>query len=45
MLFNSTVFAFFFVAVFFAYWALPSRRAQNFLLLVASYVFYGWWDH
>jgi D-alanyl-lipoteichoic acid acyltransferase DltB (MBOAT superfamily) len=26
------------------YWALPSRRAQNGLLLAASYVFYGWLD-
>ena len=33
-------FAFFFITVV-AYWLLP-RRAQNVLLLVASYVFYGW---
>ena len=45
MLFNSTVFAVFFVSVFFAYWATPSHRGQNLLLLVASYVFYGWWDY
>ncbi len=45
MLFNSYIFAIFYLAVFAAYW--PMRRyvrAQNFLLLGASYVFYGWWD-
>lgn len=31
--------------VFTLYWCLcGSRRWQNLLLLVASYVFYGWWD-
>ncbi len=31
--------------VFLVYWfARSSCRTQNFLLLVASYVFYGWWD-
>ena len=29
---------------FACYWLLPSRKAQNALLLVAGYVFYGWWD-
>jgi D-alanyl-lipoteichoic acid acyltransferase DltB (MBOAT superfamily) len=39
--FHSLVFfAFFFITVA-AYWLLP-RRAQNVLLLAASYVFYGW---
>lgn len=42
MLFNSPEFIFFFLAVFGLYW-LVSFRAQNWLLLVASYVFYGWW--
>ena len=32
----------FVVALVLVYWAVPSRRAQNGLLLVASYVFYGW---
>ncbi len=28
------------------YWSLQGRRDwQNFLLLVGSYVFYGWWDY
>lgn len=43
MLFNSYVFAVFFVLVYSAYRVLPFR-AQNWLLLAASYVFYGWWD-
>jgi D-alanyl-lipoteichoic acid acyltransferase DltB (MBOAT superfamily) len=45
MLFNSTVFLGFFAAVYALYLALARRhRAQNALLLLASYVFYGWWD-
>ncbi len=43
MLFNSYTFAVFFVLVYAAYWLLGHRN-QNRLLLVASYVFYGWWD-
>jgi D-alanyl-lipoteichoic acid acyltransferase DltB (MBOAT superfamily) len=45
MLFNSLSFAAFLAIVFVGYWAIGSqRRAQNILLLVASYIFYGWWD-
>lgn len=45
MLFNTIEFAVFFLIVYGLYWALGRRfRAQNFMLLVASYVFYGWWD-
>jgi D-alanyl-lipoteichoic acid acyltransferase DltB (MBOAT superfamily) len=45
MAFNSTVFAVFFVLVYGGYLLLRrSVRGQNALLLVASYVFYGWWD-
>lgn len=45
MLFNSLDFAVFLPIVFALYWALNGRiRLQNVLLLVASYVFYGWWD-
>ncbi len=47
MLFNSIVFAFFLPLVFVLYWGMQDRlplKAQNFLILVASYVFYGWWD-
>ena len=44
MLFNSIEFCVFLPVVFALYWLLRERRAQNLLLLVASYVFYGWWD-
>ncbi|NOX59834.1 MAG: hypothetical protein GXP29_13395 [Planctomycetes bacterium] len=43
MLFNSWEFAIFFVVVFGLYNVL-ALRAQNVLLLVASYFFYGCWD-
>ena len=44
MTFNSLPFFIFFALVFPAYWLLRKRRPQNVLLLIASYVFYGWWD-
>lgn len=46
MLFNSIEFAFFLPILFLLYWVVTSRnlKAQNILLLIASYVFYGWWD-
>ena len=45
MLFNSIEFALFLPAVWLAYWSLRgSLRLQNLLVVVASYVFYGWWD-
>lgn len=43
MVFNSLVFLVFFAVVYAAYRVLP-HRGQNWLLLVSSYVFYGWWD-
>lgn len=43
MTFNSAEYAVFLSAVLLVYWRLP-RRPQNLLLLVSSYVFYGWWD-
>ena len=43
MLFNSLTFLIFFVIVYGLYLILPFR-AQNRMLLVASYIFYGWWD-
>ncbi|HEY3860397.1 MAG TPA: MBOAT family O-acyltransferase [Verrucomicrobiae bacterium] len=43
MTFNSLAFLVFLLIVFSLYW-LCERRVQNLLLLVASYVFYGWWD-
>lgn len=46
MLFNSLDFAIFLPIVFFLYWFVfkNNLRGQNTLLLIASYVFYGWWD-
>ncbi len=46
MLFNSIDFALFLPIVFLLYWFVVNRnlREQNLLLLIASYVFYGWWD-
>jgi alginate O-acetyltransferase complex protein AlgI len=43
VLFNTAEFFIFFVAVLLLYRVLP-HRGQNWMLLVASYVFYGWWD-
>ena len=33
-----------FFAIVSAFYFLVQHRAQNRMLLVASYVFYGWWD-
>lgn len=45
MLFNSFEFVVFLPIVFLLYWFVFSRRKlQNLLIVVASYVFYGWWD-
>lgn len=46
MSFNSIAFALFLPVVFLIYWLALRRsfKAQNVFLLVASYVFYGWWD-
>lgn len=45
MSFTSLQFLFFLPLVFSLYWMLRrSVRWQNLLLVVASYVFYGWWD-
>ena len=43
MVFNSLHFIWFFVAVYALYRVLP-HRAQNWLLLIASYYFYAAWD-
>ncbi len=43
MLFDTPVFFVFLCAVTLCYWCLKFR-AQNKFLLVASYIFYGWWD-
>lgn len=46
MLFNSIDFAIFLPIVFMLYWFVTDKnlKLQNLLIVVASYVFYGWWD-
>lgn len=52
MLFNSLEFAIFLPVVFLIYWAIGyakfndifKLRLQNAFVVVASYLFYGWWD-
>ncbi len=45
MLFNSFEFLIFLPIVFWLYWfVFREQRWQNLLIVVASYVFYGWWD-
>lgn len=46
MLFNSIDFAVFLPIVFALYWFVANEniKRQNLLVVVASYVFYGWWD-
>lgn len=46
MLFNSFDFAIFLPIVFALYWfaAGKNRQLQNAILVIASYIFYGWWD-
>jgi alginate O-acetyltransferase complex protein AlgI len=47
MLFNSIDFAIFLPIVFILYWFLTNKnlKLQNLLIVVASYLFYGWWDY
>lgn len=46
MIFNSLDFAIFLPIVFLLYWFVTNKnlRLQNFLIVLSSYVFYGWWD-
>lgn len=45
MLFNSFEFILFLPLVFLLYWfAFRGRRWKNLLIVMASYVFFGWWD-
>ena len=46
MLFNSLDFAIFLPIVFILYWFVFNKKLnwQNTLVLVASYIFYGWWS-
>ena len=46
MLFNSLEYLIFLPVVFIIYWLLKnSYKKQNILLLISSYIFYGWWDY
>lgn len=44
MLFNTLTYLLFLPIVFFAFWAGRTQRWQNITIVVASIVFYGWWD-
>lgn len=44
MLFQGWIFLIFFIAFFAIYLAVKRTRFGNFWLLVASYIFYGWWE-
>ncbi len=45
MLFNSFDFAIFLPIVFTLYWlSRKSVKLQNLIIVISSYVFYGWWD-
>ncbi len=46
MLFNSATFIFFLIVVFIIYWTVAPQKQtlKNTILLISSYVFYGWWD-
>jgi alginate O-acetyltransferase complex protein AlgI len=46
MLFNSIDFAIFLPIVFILYWFFTNHnlKLQNLLIVLASYLFYGWWD-
>jgi D-alanyl-lipoteichoic acid acyltransferase DltB (MBOAT superfamily) len=46
MLYNSLDFAIFLPIVFLLYWFVVQKniKLQNALIVLASYVFYGWWD-
>ena len=46
MLFNSIDFAIFLPIIFMLYWFVMNKnlKLQNALIVVSSYVFYGWWD-
>jgi D-alanyl-lipoteichoic acid acyltransferase DltB (MBOAT superfamily) len=46
MLFNSGTFLQFFAAFLLLYYVVRNRlEARNFLIVAASYFFYGWWDY
>jgi D-alanyl-lipoteichoic acid acyltransferase DltB (MBOAT superfamily) len=45
MLFNSIDFIVFLPIVFLLYWVFAKHfKFQNFIIVIVSYIFYGWWD-
>jgi D-alanyl-lipoteichoic acid acyltransferase DltB (MBOAT superfamily) len=46
LLFNSIDFAIFLPIVFIGYWFVFHKNVdiQNVFIVIASYIFYGWWD-
>lgn len=44
MLFYSFDFAIFLPVVFGLYWLIEKKSWQNSILVISSYIFYGWWD-
>jgi alginate O-acetyltransferase complex protein AlgI len=46
MLFNSIDFAIFLPIIFILYWFITNKnlKSQNLLIVLSSYIFYGWWD-
>lgn len=47
MVFNSPVFLIFFLLFFFLYWWINNKggiSVRNAFIILASYIFYGWWD-
>lgn len=46
MIFNSIDFLVFFLILFIVYWLIETYKPKyiNITLLIASYIFYGWWD-
>lgn len=44
MIFSSLTFVVFFGIVFTLFKTLPTDKARLWMLLVANYIFYGWWD-
>lgn len=44
MLFNTLTYLFFLPIVFIIYWMAKGVKAKNIVIILASCIFYGWWD-
>ena len=44
MLFNTSTYLIFLPIVFVLYWMVKTAKAQNWVIVLASMVFYGWWS-